>query len=78
MEKKDVLLRASKVLEDLYDEINSEEWGYDEELYDKQMNDFFIISNLLSILINYRYNENPKTKDEFKINANELIDKLLK
>ncbi len=54
MKKHDVLLRVDKVLSDLYNEINGEEWGYDEELYKKQMDDFFIISNALSELIQYR------------------------
>lgn len=77
MKKHDVLLRAEKVLNDLYNEINVEEWTYDEELYKKQMDDFFIISNVLSELSQYRYN-NAMTKEEYKEFVNNLIDKKLK
>ncbi|MBY6835987.1 hypothetical protein FDG50_00395 [Clostridium botulinum] len=77
MKKHDVLLRVDKVLSDLYNEINTEEWGYDEELYKKQMDDFFIISNALSELIQYRYNNSMK-KEEYKEFVNNLIDKYLK
>lgn len=77
MEKHDVLLRTEKVLNDLYNEINSEEWTYDEELYNKQMEDFFIISNALSGLSQYRYNKSM-SKEEYKEFVNNLIDKNLK
>lgn len=61
MKKHDVLLRAEKVLNDLYNEINVEEWTCDDELYKKQIEDYFIISNTLGELIQYRYN-NAMTK----------------
>lgn len=77
MKKQDVLLRAEKVLSDLYNEINGEEWGYDEELYKKQMDDFFIITNSLSELIQYRYNNNM-TKEEYKEFVSCLIEEKLK
>ncbi len=77
MKKQDVLLRAEKVLNNFYNEINIEEWTYDEELYKKQMADFFIISNALSELSQYRYNK-TMTKEEYKEFVNGLIDKYLK
>lgn len=77
MENQDVLLRAEKVLNDLYNEINLEEWGYDQELYKKQMDDFFIISNALDALSQYRY-FNAMTKEEYKAFMCGLIDKYLK
>lgn len=77
MKKQDVLLRAEKVLNDLYNEINVEEWTYDEELYKKQMDDLFIISNALSELSQYRYNKSM-SKEEYKEFVSNLIDKNLK
>lgn len=77
MKKEDVLLRAEKVLNDLYNQINTEEWTYDEELYKKQMNDLFIISNALSELSQYRYNKHM-TKEEYKEFICRLIDKNLR
>jgi len=77
LKNQDVLLRAEKVLNDLYNEINHEEWGYDQDLYEKKMNDFFIISNALGELIQYRYN-NSMSKEEYKTFVNNLIDKYLK
>ena len=77
LENQDVLLRAEKVLNDLYNEINLEEWGYDQELYKKQMDDFFIISNALDALSQYRYC-NAMTKEEYKAFMCGLIDKYLK
>lgn len=77
MEKHDVLLRASKVLNDLYNEINAEEWTYNEELYNKQMDDFIIVSNVLGELIQYRY-VGKKSKEEYKEFVSRLIDEDLK
>ncbi len=77
MKSHDVLLRAEKVLNTLYNEINLEEWGYDHDLYKKQMDDFFIISNALDALSQYRYN-NTMTKEEYKTFVCGLIDKYLK
>lgn len=77
MEKKDVLLRASELLDDLYNEINGEGWCYDKDLYNKQMDDFLIITNTLSSLIQYRYNKNM-TKEEYKAFVSRLIDEKLR
>ncbi|MBU3208538.1 hypothetical protein KPL28_02675 [Clostridium algidicarnis] len=77
MEKQHVLLRAEKALNDLYNEINAEEWTYDTTLYETQMGDFLIISNALSSLIQYRYN-GSMSKEEYKAFVNGLIDKSLK
>lgn len=74
----DVLLRAQIVLRELYDEINSEEWVCDEKLYDEKMSDFFIISNALNELIQYRYVKGSMTKEEYKDSVNRLINKNLK
>lgn len=77
MKKEDVLLRADKVLNELYNEINGEEWGQDDKEYKKCMYDFFIITNILSELIQYRYNKST-SKEEFKKNTLDLIDYFLK
>lgn len=77
MKKEDVLLRATEVLNDLYNEINGEEWCYNEALYNEKMEDFLIITNTLSSLVQYRYN-NSMTKDEYKAFVNRLIDEKLK
>lgn len=77
MKKEDVLLRADKVLNELYQDINCEEWGQDNKEYDNRMNDFFIISNILSELIQYRYNKST-SKEEFKKSAIDIIDHFLK
>lgn len=77
MEKHDVLLRTEVLIHELYDEINSEAWGYNNELYDKHMNDFFIISNALGELIQHRYST-TKSKEEFKSIVNNIIDKYFK
>ena len=63
MEKYDVLLRAETTLRDLYTEINCEDWTNDEELYKKQMDDLFIISNALESLSQYRYNKTMTKKN---------------
>ncbi|OPX49145.1 hypothetical protein [Clostridium thermobutyricum] len=76
MEKTDVLLRAEEVLTYLYNEINEEYWGNDKTLYEEKMKDFFIISNMLSDLIQYRYNKNM-SKEEFKESAIRLIEEFL-
>lgn len=75
MKDRDVLLRAEEVLNDLYNKINTEEWCYDESVYENQMRDFFVITNLLSELIKYRYNKSI-TKEELKSFADGLIDKI--
>lgn len=77
MQKDDVLLRTAELVDDLYKEINGEEWGHDEDLYNKQMDDFLIISNILSSLIQYRYS-NSMTKEEYKVFVMRLIDEKLK
>lgn len=77
MKKEDVLLRADKVLLELYEKINSEDWAQDEKKYDEYMNDFFIISNILSELIQHRYN-NSTSKEELKKSAVDIIDHFLK
>jgi len=63
LEKYDVLLRAETTLRDLYTEINCEDWTNDEELYKKQMDDLFIISNALESLSQYRYNKTMTKKN---------------
>lgn len=77
MKKEDVLLRADKVLNKLYNEINVEEWGEDDAEYKKRMDDFFIITNILSELIQYRYNKST-SKEEFKKSAIDIIDNFFK
>lgn len=73
MKDKDVLLRADLVLNELYDKINTESWACDNKEYDKSMNDFFIITNLLGELIQHRYNKHL-SKEEFKNVSNNIID----
>ena len=75
MKETDVLLRADEVLTDLYNQINDESWGNDEKLYEEKMRDF-IISNMLSELIQYRYNK-TMSKEEYKEMASKLIEKFL-
>lgn len=77
MKKEDVLLRADKVLNKLYNEINVEEWGEDDAEYKKRMDDFFIITNILSELIQHRYNKST-SKEEFKKSAIDIIDNFFK
>lgn len=76
MKKSDVMLRTAKVLEDLYNTINVEEWTMDEELYDKEINRFFIVSNLVSSMNQYIYNNNS-SKEDLKKFVCDLIDKNL-
>lgn len=73
MKDKDVLLRAEVVLNELYDKINTESWAFNKKEYDENMNDFFIITNLLGELIQHRYNKHL-SKEEFKRVSNNIID----
>jgi len=77
MKKSDVLLRTDEVLNDLYEEINAEDWAKNDEQYDKYMNDFFIISNILGELIQHRYSKSI-SKDEFKEMTNNIINHYFK
>ncbi|MBY0754548.1 hypothetical protein K5V21_03660 [Clostridium sardiniense] len=76
MKKEDVLLRMEELISELYNEINTESWAQDEQVYKKKMYDFFIISNALDQLIQYRYC-NSMSKEEYKTSVNNLIDKFL-
>lgn len=77
MKKEDVLLRADELLIELYEEINIEDWAQDDRKYDEYMNDFFIITNILSELIQHRYNNSTSNKD-FKKSVMDIIDYFLK
>ena len=76
MKDEDVLLRADKVLKELYDEINTESWATDDKLYESKIKDFFIVSNVLDELIQYRY-IGKRTKEEYKKTVINIIDKYL-
>ena len=72
----DVMIRTDKVLNDLYNTINTEDWTVDEKLYNKEIDRFVIVSNLVGALNQYIYNKNT-TKDEIKELICNLIDKNL-
>ncbi|AQM60067.1 hypothetical protein [Clostridium baratii] len=76
MEKHELLIRAQQCLNDLCEEIEGEEWGYNEELFTKETGELSIVTNLIVVMLRYKYNKDI-TKDEIKNFVCESIDKYL-
>lgn len=76
MEKHELLIRVQHCLNDLCEDIKGEECGRDEELFDKENGELSIVTNLVQVMIRYKYNKDL-TKEEVKSFMCKLIDENL-